>query len=236
MASLRGFFSRIDWPLFFEQKEALKEISDILKKSDDKRLKNGALWISGVIAMMTAMSDRSERTGVVATPETDWGGMRFKDDRYNDVLDRQPVTSKEIDETDEVLYNTTEYLRERPSQKYYVVYVNAIGDDGRGGERKTCQKFLLNAPFVSLKNMNWYVKDVLLHIVSDSVKHGSISQEWMEKHSNNPEWADVIPLISVAEGMAHDCRIIPEDCVNEKSYKAAGKVAEVTLRGRVLDD
>lgn len=95
----QNFFQSIDWPLFYQQKLAVLALIDKMQGSSDKAYEHGAEWLQGVLTMMDVMGDEAEKRGLFTYPEMDETSQRFKDDRYNDILDKLPMASKGVDST-----------------------------------------------------------------------------------------------------------------------------------------
>lgn len=92
----QNFFQSIDWPLFYQEKQAMISLISKLRSSDDNALKNGAEWLQGILYMMDAMGDEAEKMGLFTYPEMDEKNQRFKDERYNDILDKLPEEPQKI--------------------------------------------------------------------------------------------------------------------------------------------
>ncbi len=95
----QNFFELVDWPLFYQQKLAVLALIDKMQGSNDKAYEHGAEWLQGVLTLMDFMGDEAEKCGLFTYPEMDEAKQRFKDDRYNDILDKLPMVSKDTSST-----------------------------------------------------------------------------------------------------------------------------------------
>lgn len=90
MEAVRKFFYGINWTTFYQEKMALQETRElILNAEDTPKNINAVKWIDGVLNMMDAMGDVAEQIGLFVYPERDNNDRCF-DDRYNDVLAKDP--------------------------------------------------------------------------------------------------------------------------------------------------
>lgn len=87
----RFFRENVDWPLLYEEKMAVCELIDILsEESEDIKKKNAINWLVGLLNMMDEMGDIAESLGLFEYPERDSETDRCFDERFNDVLMRDP--------------------------------------------------------------------------------------------------------------------------------------------------
>lgn len=86
---IHDFFGQMDWPRFYQSKMALCEIMDRFTGSEVVEEKNAIEWMNDILEMMDEMGDIAESMGLFVYPERDNNDRCF-DDRYNDVLAKDP--------------------------------------------------------------------------------------------------------------------------------------------------
>lgn len=86
---IHDFFGQMDWPRFYQSKMALCEIMDRFTGSEVVEEKNAIEWMNDILEMMDEMGDIAESMGLFVYPQWD-DDIRCLDDRYNDVLAKDP--------------------------------------------------------------------------------------------------------------------------------------------------
>lgn len=101
----RKFFHDIDWVVFYQEKMALQETMKMLRMEDSPQCINAVKWLDGLLNMLDVMGDVAEQIDLFSYPERDDDDRCF-DDRYNDVLAKDPEV-----ETQAITTQTTKNTR-----------------------------------------------------------------------------------------------------------------------------
>ena len=147
---MEKFFESIDWPMFYQQKMAVCELVDeLMKDPTDVRKQNAVAWLQGILNMMDVMGDIAEDHGLFEYPERDMDTDRCFDERFNDILDKsplsEPVTCPESPE---------------PAPQYALVTLTRVRDETLFRHEYFTNNFRMQVPCEHSSNVDAYAETV----------------------------------------------------------------------------